>query len=328
MKKLLALTLALVMSLSLISCSSSSSSASDSAEEQPLRAALLLDGPIDDGGWNADCYNGIVLCEELLGYEIAYSENLDQADFVSAAREYAADGYDLVILSGNQFQDAASEIYESFPDTHFAGINFGFTADNVSSMTFNNVQAGFLAGAFAALLSETGSIGYIGGTEITSVVDSSEGFILGAQYINPDIKVSSAMTGSWTDVAKGKELALAQISTANADVIFGFASACNTGMIAACKESGALYITEPLDILDSEPGVIAGSVLLKNSELMVIIAEMVSMGVTTGQSITGDVSNNILCYGTFDDEIVTPEMQEVLAELSAGLIDGSIEMGA
>ena len=147
----------------------------------------------------------------------------------------------------------------------------------------------------------------------------------GAKYINPDITTVSSMTGSWSDVAKGKELALAQISTSNVDVIFGFASACNSGMIAACKEQGRKYIAEPLDILDSEPGVIIGSVLEKNSELIVIIAEMVALEVTEGQSIVGDLSNGILAYGAFGDE-VSDEVRSRLDEVIAGLSDGSIKV--
>lgn len=335
MKKLLALTLALAMTLSLAACGSDKPSGSSPAPESstsggsdaPMKAALILDGPIDDGGWNADCYNGMVLCQDQLGFEIAVSENVAQADYVSATREYAAAGYNLVVLPGNQFQDAASELYEDFPDTHFAGINFGFTADNVSSMSFNNLQAGFMAGAFAALMSEKNSVGYIGGTEIQAIVDAEVGFGQGAKYITPDINTVSSMTGSWSDVAKGKELALAQISTSNVDVIFGFASACNSGMISACKEKGAKYIAEPLDILDSEPGVICGSVVMKNSELILTIAEMVSLGVTTGQAIVGDVSNGILAYGAFGAD-VSAEVQEKLTKVVTGLSDGSITVAA
>lgn len=335
MKKFFALFLTLTFLLSLAACGGDSAvgtpaapaSGAPQTSATPMKAALILDGPIDDGGWNADCYNGLVRCQDELGYEIAVSENVAQADYVSATREYAAAGYDLVILPGNQFQDAVSELYEDFPETHFAGINFSFTADNLSSMSFNNLQAGFMAGAFAALMSQNASVGYIGGTEIQSIVDAQAGFEQGATYITPGIATVSSMTGSWSDVAKGKELALAQISTSQVDVIFGFASACNTGMIAACKEKGAKYIAEPLDILDTEPGVVCGSVVMKNSELILTIAEMVSCGVTGGQAIVGDVSNGILTYGAFGEE-VSAEVQGQLAEVVAGLSDGSITVNA
>ena len=131
------------------------------------------------------------------------------------------------------------------------------------------------------------------------------------------------MTGSWSDVAKGKELALSQISTSNVDVIFGFASACNTGMIEACKEQGKMYIAEPLDIMSTEPDVIIGSLLEKNSELIVSIGEMVQDGITEGQSITGDVANNVLAFGEFS-ESVPQEVQDQLKEIIDGIIDGSV----
>ena len=324
MKKAIALALSMMMVLALTACGSSEEkSESNESGDSAMRAALILDGPIDDGGWNADCYNGLVRLGEELGYETAYSENVDQADYVSAIREYAAEGYDLIILSGNQFLDATKEVYEDFPETHFAGINFGYTDTNVSSMKFNDIQSGFLAGAFAGLMTETNAVGYIGGTEISSITDALEGFEKGAKYVNPDCEVVSSMTGSWSDVAKGKELALSQISTSNVDVIFGFASACNTGMIEACKEQGKMYIAEPLDIMSTEPDVIIGSLLEKNSELIVSIGEMVQDGITEGQSITGDVANNVLAFGEFS-ESVPQEVQDQLKEIIDGIIDGSV----
>lgn len=323
MKKALSLILALVMVMALVACGGEGSEPAGDSGETKLKAAMLMDGPADDGGWNADCYDGIMRIQDELGYEIAYSENVKQADFVSATREYAAAGYDLIILTGNQFQDAAKEVYEEFPDVHFAGINFEFTAPNVSSLTVDSVQFGFLGGALAALVTETKNVGFIGGTEIWSIIAGEAGMRQGAAYIDPEVTVTSSMTGSWSDVAKGKEMALAQISTSNVDTIFGFASACNIGMLEACKEEGKAFISQPVDITATEPDVIASSVLCKNSQLMVSIAEMVSLGLEEGQALWGDASNGALAYGEFGS-IVSAEDQAKLEEIVAGLSDGSI----
>lgn len=340
-KKCMAMALSCALAFALAGCGGASSSSSaapaastaassavggesKAAPEGGLKAALVLDGPIDDGGWNADCYTGMEQAREELGYEISVSENVAAADFVSAFREYAADGYNLIVAPGNQFQDAVQQIYEEFPDSHFAGINFSFTADNVTSMSFNNVQAGFLAGAFAGLFTETNSVGYIGGTEIQPTTDSMRGMEQGLAYVNEAGKFTSSMTGSWDDVAKGKELATSQISTANVDVIFSFAGACNTGIVEAAKEKGTWVIVEPMDIMASDPGAICGSVLMSNGALIMFAANLVADG-EPGQAMIGDIANGVVGFGQFG-ETVPAEVVTELEQICQDIVDGTITM--
>jgi basic membrane protein A len=259
-----------------------------------------------------------------LGFSVSVSENLAAADFVSAFREYAAEGYDLIVAPGNQFQDAVEQIYEEFPNSHFAGINFSFNAKNVTSMGFNNVQAGFLAGALAGLFTKSGSCGYIGGTEIQPTTDSSQGMKLGIEYVNKGAKFVSSMTGSWDDVAKGKELGISQITTANVDVIFSFAGACNTGIIQAAKEKGVWVIVEPMDILDTDPGAICGSVLMSNGALIMFAANVVVKG-ESGQAMIGDISNGVIGLGKLNDA-VEPGIRSALDTITKDLAAGKINL--
>ena len=343
-KRLIASALAAMMVFALAACgggaassappaSKADSAAAGTAAEsasapvetgKSLKAALVLDGPIDDGGWNADCYAGMEQARDELGFEISVSENVAAADLVSAFREYAAEGYSLIVAPGNQFQDAVEQIYEEFPDSHFAGINFSFTADNVTSMSFNNVQAGFLAGAFAGLFTETDSVGYIGGTEIQPTTDSMRGMEQGLKYVNEGAKFTSSMTGSWDDVAKGKELATSQISTANVDVIFSFAGACNTGIVEAAKEKGTWVVVEPMDILETDPGAICGSVLMSNGALIMFAAQLVVDG-ETGQAMIGDISNGVVGYGQFNEAVPADTVAE-LEQICQDIVNGVITM--
>lgn len=144
-------------------------------QAESLKMALLLDSPIDDGGWNADCHAGLTQARDILGYTIAAEENLAPQDFEAAFRRYAGEGYQLIIAPGGQYESAVAAVYRDYPGSHFAGINFTLTVANVTALNFNNVQAGFLAGAMAGLLTQTGSVGYIGGDEIPSTIDALRG---------------------------------------------------------------------------------------------------------------------------------------------------------
>ncbi len=293
-------------------------------ESDGLKAAIIFNGPVSDGGWNADCYQGMMQIKEEFGFEIAFSESVKQADYVSAFREYADLGYDLIVGPGFEFSDAVNEIYLDYPETDFAVINGGFVADNVTSMGHDNIQAGFLAGVIAARHTETGVVGYVGGMEIPPIVDAQTGMENGLRYTDPSVKLISTMAGSWSDMAKGKEIALSQISTANVDVIFGFASAVNAGIIEGCAEKGAFVIGEPGDQLDLNPDVIITSVIISNPRLIMMAGEQVANGTFAGEAIIGTLNNGGVDIGRYSDKFAAADrayLEEVVDKIKAGEID-------
>ena len=59
----------------------------------------------------------------------------------------------------------------------------------MASLTFAEEQGSFLVGAAAALKSQTGTIGFIGGVENDLIKKFEAGYTAGAQAVNPDIEV-------------------------------------------------------------------------------------------------------------------------------------------
>ena len=82
--------------------------AGDSAEEEAPKAAMLMSGPINDGGWNQQAYEGLMLLKDELGYEVAYTELVKKAEQKSLFRNYAKKGYDLIFGHGFEFADAVT----------------------------------------------------------------------------------------------------------------------------------------------------------------------------------------------------------------------------
>ena len=98
-------------------------------------------------------------------------------------------------------------------------------------------EGSFLLGSLAAMMSKTGTIGFVGGQEYPNVVNIAEGYKQGAKSINPKIKVLSSYVGEWNNPAKGKETALAQINS-GADFLLHVADTSGHGVIDAAKEKG------------------------------------------------------------------------------------------
>ncbi len=61
------------------------------------------------------------------------------------------------------------------------------TATNIANLVFAEEQGSFLVGAAAALKTEAGHIGFVGGVETPLIQKFEAGYIAGAEAVNPDI---------------------------------------------------------------------------------------------------------------------------------------------
>lgn len=73
------------------------------------------------------------------------------------------------------------------------------------------------------------------------ITDAETGFHVGAKMVNPEVEVKSALTGSFDDVNKAKETALAFIQE-GADVVLGDANQAGLGVIEAAQQNGVYAI--------------------------------------------------------------------------------------
>ncbi len=227
--------------------------ASDVPAKETLKFAAVLPGPVNDGGWNTLMHHSLMSLGEQFGAETAYTEQTAPSDHEEIFRSYAEAGFKVIFGHGFEFTPAALKVAKDFPETYFI-INSSTISrkDNVGSFLIDDFQCGFAQGAISAIVSKTGVAGYIGGMEIPPIINQAAGFKAGAKFINPDIRVISVLTGSFTDIARAKEAALSLISC-GADIISCDANEANHGIYEAALEqgvyvlgsSGDLYVTTP-----------------------------------------------------------------------------------
>jgi len=230
--------------------------------QQKLKVAALLPGSISDASFNAAAYRALERVKKEHGVEYVYQENVPQAEFEAAFREYAKAGYDVVIGHGFQFGDAALKVAKSFPKTKFIVTETYVTQEpNVASYQTRFGDMGFVAGALAAMMSKTGVVGNASAIPIPVITDYMEGFKVGAKYINPEVKALTTFVGSLSDVAKGKEGTLALIEQ-GADVVTSTGNENNIGTVLAAKEKGALAIGTLSDMHDVAPGTVLVSIMV------------------------------------------------------------------
>src|SRR5215207_7011128 len=124
------------------------------------RVAVLFPGLVDDQSWNQAGFEGLTRLEEE-GAEIAYTERVNQSQQVEVFRNYAQQGYDIIVGHGGEYMDAALQVATEYPDLQFVVTNGNKGADNVTSFTLSYRDMGLLAGALAGLMTESNKLAIV-----------------------------------------------------------------------------------------------------------------------------------------------------------------------
>jgi basic membrane protein A len=167
--------------------------------------------------------------------------------------QLATGGYGLIIGVGFLFAPSIGAAGAQFPDVNFADVD-GFidhtTCDtcadetpdgNVTSLLFAENEGAYLVGCAAALKSESGHVGFIGGVEIDLILKFQAGFDAGVLKCNPDAQIDHAYISQppdfsgFNDPAKAKTIAEGFYQD-GADVVYHAAGGSGAGLFQAAQE--------------------------------------------------------------------------------------------
>jgi basic membrane protein A and related proteins len=247
------------------------------------KAAFLFPGSINDQSWNAQGYAGAERLKSL-GWQIGYTENVPAADMVEALRDYARQGYKVVVGHTGRFLSAAQRVGPEFPNTLFlVGSGSAGAGDNVTSVDYDNGQLGYLMGVLAARMSKSGKIASVNGLEgLPNVVAQVGGFRKGAKSVKPDIEVKVVYIKGMEDAAEAKEAALSLIAN-GADFIFGKLNAGHVGLIQAAKEKGVYVSGRSFGHTAIAPELVLTNIVEKWADMYAKAAEASKSGKAGGQ---------------------------------------------
>ncbi len=326
MKKWTAVILAavLVCALALTGCGGGASSA---PADDKLKVALIVSGPANDQGWNAIALEGLQAAESEFGAETAYMENVDFADSEAAFRDYASQGFDLVIGHGFQYGESALNVAGDFPDVKFMATEADSMGDNMASYVMACEQGAYLMGMLCAGMSESGIIGVVGGFEQPSITKEHEAFKLGAKETNPGIQVLEVYVNSYTDAGLGKEAGESMIRQ-GADVLYHVANQAGTGTITAAQENGLLACGNSYDQASIAPDTVMASTVYSMPNVIRTAVQALVDGRYVGGVYNLGMAEDVVSitgYGAFEDKI-PQELKDAIAEKQAAIIDGSFEV--
>ncbi len=322
------------------------------AEDEPYKAALLLNGTLGDKSFYDSANEGLTKLQEELGedkftfkVEQMGATSADEAKWEPTLYDYCDDGsYDVIICGTYQMLAALTNAANDYPDQKFIYFDemFDFSAggeENVYNVMYKQNEVSYLVGAAAAMMTTDETldkvdpsnkiIGFLGGMENSVIKDFLVGYIQGAKDIEPEIQVALAYVGNFYDSAAGKDMALTQYKN-GADVGFNVAGSAGLGQIEAAVDSDRYAFG-----VDSDQ-----AALLPDYAANIPTSAIKNVGNSLIRAIKMDMEDE-LAYGTLEylgfaeggvelvedahyEEVVPEEIRTKVAELKEQITSGEI----
>lgn len=354
MKKLVLTLLSLFM---IAGCSSSSDTSTTTGDDSSsdstttvYNVAYLVNGNLGDKSFFDSAQEGLETLEEegritLTTLEMGGTD-ADKPNWLSTLYEVTESGeYDVIVVGTYQMPDYLKEVATAYPDQKFVIFDdntYVGDNDNVVNITYKQNELGYIVGVYAASMTldtsidginEDKVIGFVGGYDSPVINDFLVGYIVGAQSVDPDIKVDTRYTNDYVDTAKAKEYGLSMIQDNGVDIIWGCAGNAGNGAAEAAMESGAWFIGVDSDqeqTFSSDLAAITLTSGLKNvgNSLIWFFDELDAGNEYWGTEIVLGLAEDGVGIVT-DKNYATYASDETKAAVEAaiaGVLDGSIEV--
>ncbi len=303
------------------------------AEAADFKPAVIYDpGGKFDKSFNESVFNGIRRFTEETGVEVMELQVTDEARRRQAMERMIRRGATVLLGVGFAQADAINAVAEANPDRQFSIIDvFWLDQPNLRQYSFKEHEGSYLVGVAAAMKSETGTVGFVGGMDSPQIRKFACGYVQGAKSVSRDVTVLRNMTGTtaaaWNDPARGAELTRGQIA-GGADVVFHAAGGTGIGVIRAAADAGKLSIG-----VDSNQNHLApGSVLTSMVKRVDLAAYQTFMDAMNGEFTAGIRSLGLAEDGVgwavdeHNRALVTGEIEAAVETAKRAIISGAVKV--
>ena len=313
---------------SLLGAAAALALAAGMAQAEP---ALIYDlGGKFDKSFNEAAYNGATRWAEETGGTFRDIELSSEAQREQALRRFAEQGFNPIVTTGFSMAGPISTVAPDYPDVKFVTID-GFVDPaahpNVKSILFSEHEGSYLVGMLAAMASESGTVGFVGGMDIPLIRKFACGYAQGVKAVNPDATIIANMTGTdpsaWNDPVKGGELTRAQIGQ-GADVVFAAAGGTGLGVLQTAADEGIFSIGVDSNQNYLHPGSVLTS-MLKRVDVAVFESMTAGADLETGVEVLGLAEEGVgYAVDENNEALISGDMAAAVEKAKAGIIAGEI----
>jgi basic membrane lipoprotein Med (substrate-binding protein (PBP1-ABC) superfamily) len=217
--KVLMLLPVLAVAIAVAACGSSSSgtttttttlasagSSTTTPAMMTLKVALIAPSATNDLAFTQSMYSALESLKSSDHLQIAVSANeFVVSDAANIMRQYAQEGYNLIIAHGSQYGSTVEQLAPQFPKVSFAwgtaGATFGLP--NVFAYEASSNEGGYVQGYMAAMISKSKKLGIIGPIAVGDAKLYVDGFQAGAAAAAAanhfSVSDTPVYTGSFSD---------------------------------------------------------------------------------------------------------------------------------
>ncbi|RGY98735.1 BMP family ABC transporter substrate-binding protein [Clostridium sp. AM58-1XD] len=309
-------------------------------------AVICSSGGLGDNGYNDASKRGLDQAAEELGLEYTIVEPAEVSQGETYLRQFAQEGYGLVVTLEYSHADAVEMVADEFPDVTFVVFNLIVDKPNVISIMFDIQDASYLAGIIAGELTKPdvtiigdrqmkagNTVGFISATDSPGFKVFYEAFYQGAYSVNPDIQIITDFTVGFSDTQNSKAVAINQIQSQNADVIFVAAGLAALGVFQGVKECNVLALGATDDMDAKEPGFIVTSAVKRMDTALYKLADQLLNGelekgtvVMTLEEGGADLTDYSVIAPYITDEAKWDEIKQEVEQARKDIISGKINV--
>ncbi|MGC3953268.1 MAG: BMP family ABC transporter substrate-binding protein [Propionicimonas sp.] len=314
------------------------SSSAPTAPEEKVKVGMAFDvGGRGDQSFNDSAAAGLDQAAAEFGVEakdVAATAGEAESAREERLQQLIEAGYDNIVAVGFAYAASVGKVAAANPDVKFAIVDDASDASkapNVMNITFAEHEGSFLVGAAAALKSETGHIGYVGGVQTPLIERFQAGYEAGAKAVNPDIKIDVTYLtqppdfSGFGDPAKGETAAKAMYD-AGADIVYHAAGGSGGGVFNAAKAAGKWAIgvdsDQALTAAEEVRGVILTSMIKRVDVGVYTFIKSVHDGTFKAGETVFDLKADGVGYSTTNNHIddIKPKLEEYKEQIIAGSI--------
>jgi basic membrane protein A and related proteins len=310
-------------------------------EGEGVPIGLVYDiGGRGDQSFNDSAAAGLDLAVEDFGIEASEASANEDGSNREELLNLQAETNDLVFGVGFLFATPMTNAATANPDVNFAIVDdASVDLPNVAGLVFAEEQGSFLVGAAAALKSETGNVGFIGGVNIELIQRFEAGFVAGARAVNPDIEIQIQYIteppnfDGFTDPASGRVIAQSMFES-GADIVYHAAGGSGGGLFQAAREYSEANDTKVWAIgVDSDQYLTAGADV--QDYILTSMLKRVDVAVynTIEAHVNGEFSAGPTVFDLSDDGVgystsggFIDDISDQLEDYKQQIIDGDIQV--
>jgi basic membrane protein A len=265
------------------------------------------------------------------GVTVSVIDNMNTSDqYQQQGSAFINQGYDFLLFANGGVPQVVTALTQQFPNVFICEVAATITPLPSNACTVNmNFQYGdFLAGVVAGSITKTNHVGIIIGPPFPVLTSEAEGFLLGARWVNPKVKITETAISSYTDVAPARAAALSQYGS-GVDLILSATDQATQGIFQAAQtKSGVWVIPQYFDSYTLAPKVVLTTVLFNINGVVKRVIQMAAAGQLQSKNYVFGYNDGVGALAPFhaNASAVTPTARHRLAVAKAWMASGKLKV--